>query len=188
MRKNAVLVCLVVVFGTVFAGAGEPPERFRGWIASIGGPSVSTDRTWVRLHADTYTDDETVMRLATVLAEKGEDALIKAMRELPPAGWIAIGSNTRLEIRVIRSVGTGDARIIRFLTDRPIQFAEMWNATRSRDYKFGFVELALDEDGEGEGTIIPTAQIAIEDGRVEITSLGLQPFRILQVRPERLRN
>lgn len=188
MRKMAVLVLSVLIFGTVFAGAGEPPERFRGWIASIGGPTVSTDRTWVRLHADTYTDDETVMRLATVLAEKGEDALIKAMRELEPAGWISIGSNTRLEVRVIRSVGTGDARIIRYVTDRPIQFAEMWNATRSRDYKFGFVELALDEDGEGEGTIIPTAQITIEDGQVAITSLGIQPFRILQVRPEKLKN
>jgi len=145
---------------------------------------MSTDRTWVRMHADSYTDDETVMRLATILNEKGQDALIKAMGELEPAGWISIGSGMRYEIPVIRSLGSGDARIIRFVTDRPIQFAEMWNATRSRDYKFGFIELALDGDGEGEGTIIPTAEIAIEDGRVAITSLGLQPFRILQVRPE----
>ena len=204
MRRTAVLVCSIFIFGSLLAGAGEPPERFRGWIASIGGPAVPTDRTWVRLHADTYTDDETIVRLATILAEQGEDALLKAMRELPPAGWIAIGSDTRLEIRVIRSVGTGDARYIRYVTDRPIQFddavavdprplqmldqfAEMWNATRSRDYRFGLVELVLDEDGEGEGTIIPTARIGIEDERVAITSLGLQPFRILQVRPEKIR-
>jgi hypothetical protein len=187
MRKTSLLLCATLLFGSLFAGAGEPPERFRGWLASIGGPALSTDRTWVRLHADTYTDDETVMNLATVLAEKGEDALIKAMRELPPAGWISIGSNTRLEVRVIRSVGGEGARIVRFLTDRPIQFAEMWNATRSRDYKFGFVELVLDGDGEGEGTIIPTAQITLKDGTVEITSLGLQPFRILQVRPEKVK-
>jgi len=187
MRRTSALVGSILILSSMLAVAGEPPERFRGWIASVGGPSVPTDRTWVRLHADSYTDDDTVMRLATVLAEQGEDALIKAMRELEPAGWIAIGSNTRLDVRVIRSVGSGDARVIRFITDRPIQFAEMWNATRSRDYKFGFVELALDADGEGEGTIIPTAQIAIKDGRVEITSLGIQPFRILQVRPEKIK-
>jgi len=187
MRKSAVLVCCVVIFSSAFAVAGDPPERFRGWIASVGGPRVPTDRTWVRLHADTYTDDETVVRLANVLADKGQDALVEAMKELEPAGWIAIGSNTRLDVRVIRSLGTGDARVIRFITDRPIQFAEMWNATRSRNYKFGFVELTLDADGEGEGTIIPAAEIAIEDGRVVITSLGIQPFRILQVRPEKIK-
>lgn len=189
MRTKTAMFCTVLVLSTLVAGAGEPPERFRGWVASIGGPAaMSGQRTWVRLHVDEYTSDEKVMELAGILAEQGEDALLKAVEKMPAAGWIVLGANTRYDLKVIRSVGTDEARYVRFLTDRPIQFAEMWNATRSRDYRFGLVELVVDQENKGEGTIIPTAQIRFRDGKVEITSLGIQPFRILQVGPEKFKD
>lgn len=180
---------LVLVLGAAAAGAGEPPVRFRGWIASIGGPAaMSGQRTWVRLHADAFTSEETVVKLTRILAEQGEDALLKAIEDLPSVGWIAIGPNTRTELKLIRSVGDDQIRHLRFLADRPIQYAEMWTMSRSRDYHYGFVELVVDGKGEGDGTIIPAAKIELEDGKVHLTSLGIEPFRILQVSPEKIKD
>lgn len=184
----------VLTIATVFAltqsalpgAAQEAPERWRGRVAALSGPAGGQS-AYLTLQADQWTSDATIEKLATTLVEGGQEALLEQVAALPSAGWITIGSGLRYEMRTMRSYDLPDGtRIVRSFTDRPIQVGEIVRSTRSRRYAFGMVELYLDAEGKGEGRIIPAAEIEFDNGQVEVTSLGTQPFVVVQVKPEKV--
>jgi hypothetical protein len=179
-------VALMTVVAPV--AAQDAPQRWRGRVIAVGGGPVSGQTAHLTLQADQWTSDATMKRLATTLIEKGQQALLKEVASLPSAGWITIAGGLRYDMRTMRSQDLPDGtRVIRSVTDRPIQFGEMARSTRSRDYAFGIVELYLTGDGTGQGRLIPAAQIEFEHGQVEITSFGTMPFAITKVAPEKVK-
>ena len=44
-------------------------------------------------------------------------------------------------------------------TDRPISLPELYNSTRSTNYKIGIVVLNVDKDGKGTGTFSPLCKV-----------------------------
>ena len=66
--------------------------------------------------------------------------------------------------------------------------AEIFGPYRTRDYTLGMVELRLDAEGKGSGIILPMSQISFnEAGDIEVESFGNQPFRVMNVSPEKLK-
>jgi hypothetical protein len=190
MRKatsTLAVALLVALAGSALpVAAQEAPERWRGRIAALSGPAAGQS-DYLTLQADQWTSDATVQQLAVTLAEKGEEATLEQLAALPPAGWITIGTGLRYDMRVLRTFDLPDGtRLVRSLTDRPIQFGEIMRPTISRKYGFGLVELYLKADGTGEGRVIPAAAIDIADGQVEVTAFGTQPFVVIQVAPEKV--
>lgn len=182
----ATVALAVVALSALSAAAQDAPERWRGRVAALSGP-VAGQSAYLTLQADQWTSDATVERLATTLIEQGQEALLKELAALPVAGWIVIGDGLRYNMRTMRTYGLPDgSRIVRSLTDRPIEFGEIALSTRSRKYAFGLVELYLKADGTGEGRVIPAAQIEFENDQVEVTSFGTQPYVVVQVAPEKV--
>jgi hypothetical protein len=181
------IATLVALAGSALTvAAQEAPERWRGRIAALSGPAGGQS-AYLTLQADQWTSDAAVQQLAATLANQGEEATLKELAALPSAGWITVGSGLRYEMRIMRTFDLPDGtRLVRSLTDRPIQFGEIMRPTISRDYGFGLVELYLKADGTGEGRVIPAAKIDIENGQVEVTAFGTQPFVVVQVAPEKV--
>ena len=188
-RTTSVLAVATVMAAALWAlpgAAQDAPERWRGRIAALSGP-VGGQSAYLVLQADQWTSDAIVQQLAATLMDQGEEALLKEMAALPVAGWIVIGDGLRYNMRTMRTFDLPDgSRLVRSLTDRPIQFGEIMRPTISRNYGFGLVELYLKADGTGEGRVIPAAQIGFENGQVEVTSFGTQPFVVVQVVPEKV--
>ena len=139
-------------------------------------------------HVDRFATDAEVQILGQTLSEHGEEALLKAVSDTEVAGWIKVGNGLRYNLRVIRTMQTPEGRVMIGITDRPIQYGEVARSTRSRQYTFGWVQIQFDEDGKGEGGLIPTAKVDFDDqGRLVVESFGLQPYRILKVLPEKLK-
>jgi hypothetical protein len=138
----------------------------------------------VVIHIDHYTSDAEVANLKGILASKGPDALRDALWNLE-AGYIRIGGGLGYPIAVARSKPDGKGgRLVRLMLDRPIAFRELANNTRSVDYPFTYLELNLDQAGNGEGKMIVAAKVTLTgENSVEIESLGTQPIKILQVKP-----
>jgi hypothetical protein len=190
---------LTVVFTTgllavsaVFAAAGDQastsPERFTGRLIDTGGTAPGRSSTYFTLHIDGYTTDQEAQSLAQLLKSDGQDALLKALWEMEENGWVKIGVNLGYQVVVIRSLPTPEGRVIRVLTDRPIQMAEVMNSLRSKDYPFGVIELKLGPDGTVEAVVIPVSQADFnEEGALEITAFGTRPFRIIKVKPENIK-
>jgi hypothetical protein len=179
-----VLGCSVFLLMASLAAAGEP-ERFRGMVANLGGPA--SGQTWhLTMQADRYTTDEEISALATTLANDGQEALMKALGDIEPVGWIRIGSGTSYHLRAIRSVVTPEGvRIVRGYTDRPLQAPEVLGNLRSRAYTLGVVEITFDAEGKGSGSLLPMCQISFTDANtIEIETFGIQPTKLLSVKAE----
>jgi len=190
LRKALGLVVLAALLAgaTVAVASDDLPQRWRGRLAAMSGPSGG-QTAWIILHVDRWTPDEEVLRLAGILAEEGQKGLISAMSKIEPPGWVRIGERTRYHMRVMRRIKREDGSVlIRGYTDRPVQFGEVIRPTRSRDYTLGMIELVIGPDGSNDGGIIPAAQISFGDGGViEIESFGTQPYRILNLSQEELK-
>ncbi len=184
----SLLVAVVPAFSVEDSQADQPvPQRYRGRMAAMSGPA-SGATAFLVFHVDRFATDAEVKVLGQALGEHGEEALLKAVSDTEVAGWVKVGNGLRYNLRVIRTMQTPEGRVMIGITDRPIQYGEVARNTRSRQYTFGWVQILFDEDGKGEGGLIPTAKVDFDDqGRLVVESFGLLPYRILKVLPEKIK-
>lgn len=191
MRKVLAVMVIVAAAATLQAPAEAQEgtvEQYVGRLVDMGAvPGRSA--TYLTLRIEGYSSDEEVLRLAGVLAEKGQSAVISELWDMPSLGWVKIGTSLGYEVQIIRSIPTdGGGRILRVVTDRPIMFVESMRGTRSKQYPFGIIEIRFGPDGVGEGVLIAAASLSLpKDGPLEIKSYGTQPFKILQVKAEEVK-
>lgn len=159
-------------------------ELFTGTIMVINAPRSGVVRLKVTI--DRWTTDDERKVLADALKTGGGDALSEAMDKME-TGYVQIDNNLRWPIRTAATWKTDKGRMVRFTTNRPINFLETWNATRSRDYPFGLIELLLPPEGKGEGVLLVATQVQFNaEGRLEVKSLpsNTGPQRVTNVESE----
>ena len=193
LRFSIVAAVCWVALGVAAAASAEEaapgPVEYRGNLVNLGGGPRGASAGYINLRVDQLSTDEEVKRLAEVLAQGGQDALLKALWSAEAKGYIKVGGGLGYDVQVIRSLpGPDGTRIVRFVTDRPIQFGEVYRGTRSMDYPFGIVELRLGADGKGEGIMIFAAQAKFgADGKLEVESYSTPSLKILKVKTVELK-
>jgi hypothetical protein len=134
----------------------------------------------VVIHIDHYSSDQEISNLRGVLAAQGPDGLREALWNLE-AGYIRVKGGLGYPVAVASSKPDAGGRVVRLMIDRPLSFREEANSLRSADYPFSYVEIHLDSSGKGDGTLIAAAKVKLDGNIVDIESLGVQPFKLLDV-------
>jgi hypothetical protein len=178
-------VCLLMLCTLPLLAEEAPkaaPARFQGIVADTTGQIAGASSTSLTIQANEWTTDDQVLEYARILKEKGQDELLKVLWKAKTIGFIQIGKELGHQVSIVRSLADKDGgRIIRVITDRPIQFLESMYDTRSTDYPFGIVELKLDKDGNGEGVLVAAASIKFDEkGVLQVKSYGTKPFKIFK--------
>ena len=142
----------------------------------------------VTINIESYSSDEDARQLRGTLVDGGPDRLLKVIEKMKSIGRIErVGTVSFYDFKYIRSTPTDTGRRIIALTDRPVGFLEIYFATRSRDYKFGILQLDLKNDKKGRekgvGALIYAAKIKLLEGnQVEIENFSIDPIRLAGVR------
>jgi hypothetical protein len=125
----------------------------------------------------------TARALAATLKDKGQDALVSALGKTKDKGRVAPTGSVGTGFRFVRIRPNKDGgQHIVLATDRPISFGELYNMTRSTQYKIGIVVLDVDKDGKGTGTFAPLCKVKFnKNNRLEIENFGQKPFRLANV-------
>jgi hypothetical protein len=126
-------------------------------------------------------------RLLGALA-KGQSETLDILRDLPRVGSIRTPGALAWDLHYAHQMrGEDGGRRIFLATDRPISAWEAINQPRTIDYPFSFIELRLNNGGEGEGKLSrATRVIASSDGRfVHLENWETQPVDLTQVKPRR---
>ena len=171
------------------ATAGET-ETFTATMIQNADMRQAFSRTWpMTFHVERWTSDEDGERLKAILKEGGPDALLREFQKgKTRAGYVvspAFSREPSWRVAMATSVDTPRGRVVRLLTDRPIQFAEAYSQSRSLDYEFAAFEFTLDRKGNGQGIAVPAARlIQDEDGQVTVETLPYTtgPERLIGVR------
>jgi len=189
MRTTRLLaLCLSICCsaGTAFTGsrttAKSRIERFSATLSIVSGPGAGTVRP-ITIYISDYSTEAEANTLAGAFADGGSKRLFRALTKLKTKGRIAPSGSVGYQIRFIRSIDTPNGRKITMLTDRPIGFLEAYYGTRSKDYQYGLVELNLDDNGKGEGSLIYAAKVkAMSGNTIEVENFGIEPARVLNIR------
>ena len=148
-------------------------------ISNVGG----TGLTPVTIRISRWTPDEENLRLLDILREKGQNPFLEALLDVKPVGSIQTPTSLRYDFFYARSTpGDGDGRRIMLITDRPMPFAERVSGSRSRDYPFTVIELRLDKDGRGEGTLAQMVQLRLVGNFLGIENLATSPMKLGEVK------
>lgn len=143
----------------------------------LGGRTIP-----ITFQIDEYTSNETLKQLAEILAEGGVGALRRELEKLK-VGRAAPSGHVGNDIAVARSRETETGRRIILVTARNMSFFELRRGGRSLEYPFSWIQIDLDEQGKGKGSIIAAARIEFDEaGVLKVESLGQQNILLSNVR------
>jgi hypothetical protein len=188
-------LALVVLLGASGPQAQEK-ETFTGMLVQMSGMAAGASGS-LQLTVERWsTPEERKAYLEALVAGKDERSLEGKQRKLVDLMDDSRGDKRVGFARFPRTLGwdltyawqlmQGTTRIVRLATNRPIAFIEARNSYRTMDYPFGFVELKLNEKGEGEGLAFQAVSLTIsKEGVLEVETYGVGPQRILSVRTDK---
>jgi hypothetical protein len=190
-RRNLWLLLLAMSLIGLFAftpsQASAPGNLFRedftGTVIGVGGQLGGVSRPFT-LTIDGYTTADEAKRDIAILAESGQDGLLKSFqgRKL---GTFSLSGQVGRDLNFVQETKTADGgRRIVILFERWMNLFEVRSGSRSEDYPFTYVELLLDNSGKGEGSLIPAARIYFDNkhgNQVDIENFGIYPARLAGV-------
>lgn len=129
------------------------------------------------------TDDERNALLQT-LTEKGQEEMIKVLQTQKQTGFLRLPNTMGYQLYYAYQTQKDNKRRIVLATDRPVTMAEAWRNGRSQDYAITMVELILDENNTGEGTLGFALKLKVdpETKQLAIENYGTDPVQLRGVR------
>ncbi len=172
------IVAAVPAWAAGTAANASVPAEFTGVLLGLSGAATVP----VTLHVDDFATAADVGKVAHILGDKGQRAVVADLAEMKPRGWIRVGGLLGFEVPIIREFATAKGQRIYAVLDRPFPLWEQLQGTRSADYPFGMIELKLDLNGNGSGTLVPAGRAMFtRDGKVEMVDYGTKPYKIIGV-------
>jgi len=173
-RAVSLSFAVLLLAAAATAPAGEQ-ESFTGTILMTSNMRMPAGQTYqLTMNIDEWTPVEDRQRVLVALKEGGEDAALKELEKMK-AGYVIpppFAQQPSWKVALATKVETATGTVVRVVTDRPIAFFEAYENTRSRDYRFGVAEFKLDENGTGEGVVIPAARVEFDaEGKLIIETL-----------------
>jgi hypothetical protein len=160
-----------------------PKEVYTGTIVTMNGNMRTIGFT---LELTGRTSDEDAAKYRAVLADGGQDDLMKVIGK-NSLGYIAATGQTRRELLVVREGETNGQRRIVTAFERWRGFYEVRGGYRSNDYLLSIMEIVFDAKGKGTGTFIGLAEASMKKDkktgqvRLEIENFGSFPSKVMGV-------
>ena len=88
------------------------------------------------------------------------------------------------ELNFIQETQTENGRKITILFERWLQMFEVRCGTRSQDYPLAYIELFINDNGKGEGSLIGLAKVSFDKknpNNLDIENFGAYPARLMGV-------
>jgi hypothetical protein len=160
------------------------PEHFSA-VASL--PRARTVTAWVDVRVSRYSSNSKTQQMADALIEGGQDQLVKTLEKAKTIGHVSLSSRVgAFDLKLIRSRKTPTGRQIIGVSDRPIGFLEAYAGSRSKDYQVGIlvIDIKRNKKGKevGEGMLIYASKVKIENGKLDIEYVGMEPIHLANVR------
>ena len=187
MKKPAILAilcvaCLVLIAGWSFGKKkAEKPvqERFEATIS----PAISSNNR-LSVAIQEFSADQEVQELARTFAAGGEGALGKTLGKIKK-GHFRIGNEQTTPLVMVTSSSDGSRRRVSLIGKAPTVYGEGFGgsvSTGNRGFPYTYIQLEVDEQGNGEGMIILYVNLSFDpQGRISLKPMDRQTFRLVNV-------
>ena len=167
--RSVIGVCffpLLVGIGTIVLAQGRMTIQ-----ATAMGTSTQMGQIYqVNIHIEQLSTPDDRQALIDAFKRSGQDGLVDVLSDMKPKGRVrfasgGVGNDVKYIIELPSEKG---ARRLRLVTDRWLNFGELYHGTRSRDYSVGAIELILTPDGKGSGTVLPACKLTVDKKKQQI--------------------
>ncbi len=179
VRTFQYFILMAILIAAAFAA--DPVETID---ARARGTSTQMGKDFdVKVTIDRFSTPQDRAALVAAFQKGGNDELVKALSKMKSVGRIRIPARTGYSIAYSRTIPTPTGRKIRFVTDRPIAFAESWNMTRTQQYSLTCGEIEINDQNKDKstGVLYPAAKLKInKDGDLEF-ELYQNPWQLVNI-------
>ena len=129
------------------------------------------------------TEDE-IKQLGKVLKEQGQDALVVELKKLDAGRFNQVGQ-TGNQIAVAEKSTSGSDTIITLISARNMSVLELQRKATHTNYPFGFLQVTVNDKGEGTGRMVTAAKIKYDEskGHAVLDPYGNGSTPVTNVRP-----
>ena len=152
--------CVVLVVLAASLAAQAQREMYQ---ATAMGQGTQFGRMFnVNIIIESYSTPEEQQILVEAFNQRGNEGVVNAVDKMPSRGRLAITGTLGYDIHYVRVFPTPTGKKIRIVTDRPLQFGELWRDDRSTEYSLSVVELDIsDVKGQSGGVLLPACKFYI---------------------------
>jgi len=163
--------------------AQDKPKRETIQATAMGQQRAMGKMFHVTINVESYSTPEDQAVLIDAFQRGGHHALVKALSNMESKGRVAITGTLGYQIAYIRTVPTENGRRIRLITNRPIQFAEAYASTRTKDYDLSAMEINIEQDQKNSnGSLVVAGKFKVDKGqRISFESYGSGPWKMVNV-------
>jgi len=184
-RASVLVGCLAIV-ATLVAVAPASAKVSELYRANVMVPGVvaagSTSSVDIKITRWSTEGEEEQLREA--LRVGGPERLFNEMKRQKKTGFVALRGDRGYPTYYSQEIMDGGKRHIIIVTDREIYFEEVYNREISMQFPFTMITLALDDEGNGQGTAILGAELQWDETKdaLRITGYSAEPVRLEGVR------
>jgi hypothetical protein len=181
-----------VVLGTVPAEAqkgAQPIEIFSARVIAQGQLGAS-GTAQVQISITRWTTDEERERVLASMLENDDRSVSNTLASMEPVGTFREVSKLAYDLRYARKTTNGGKTVIILGTNRPIAMFEAVNQTRSFKHNVSVIELVVDAEGKGEGTLAAGVRIRFDEKKNQIVfeDFTFAPLRMTGVNRMKVKN
>lgn len=160
------------------------PERFTAFGISLGDIANPAATAHVELSIERWSTAEELDTLLDAL-DKGQRSLARSLRGQARVGMIRTAQSLGHELRYAhQQLAPDGTRRIFLATDRPVGYGEVIGQRASLDYPITVVELTVNAEGKGEGTLAVAARLHASGDRTRlyVRNYDVRPVMLKEVR------
>jgi len=183
----AAVAALLLVSSNAPAQGNFPPEDFNA-VAMVNN-ELSTGAGRVDIRVSRWSSNVERDRLVKALLDKGPDDLLENLKKTKAVGIIKTPDSLGYDLHYAFQTKAEDGgRDIVIATDRPIGFWEARNQPRTIDYPFTVIQMHIDKDGHGTGTMSVATKISAIKNTIELENFSTAPVMLTQIEAKPHRN
>jgi hypothetical protein len=123
--------------------------------------------------------------LLNTLKKQGAQKLLDALQGTKPVGIIKTPDSLGYDLHYANQTPLPDGgRRIVIATDRPIGFWEATHRPRTIDYPFTVIQMEIDKDGNGKGTMSYATKIIPAGNTIVLENFATQPVMLTEIKSE----
>lgn len=178
------LAAILAGSGAIAQTTGEREEFSAG---AIVNDNLGSGAGRVIMRVTRWSSEAERGQLTRALLKSGSDALLDALQDQKSVGTIRTPDSLGYDLRYAhQEPGEDGGRRIVLATDRPISFWEARNQPRTVDYPFTVIQMQIDKNGEGKGTMSYATKIIARGNTIELENFTTAPVMLTEIRAKKI--
>ena len=183
--RPSIVAAALVIAGTLAAAQTLGQREHFTANAVSTSPQYGTGQQIVDINVTRWSTPAERDQLVAALMNKGQDELLKQLQKQKETGTIRTPDSLGYPLRyAFQTPDPEGGRTVVIATDRPISFWEATNRPRSFDYPFTVIQMHIDRDGTGKGTMSYATRITAKNHTIELEDFATQPIMLNNIKAE----